>query len=146
MSDIFERVLLLKNLPLFSGVDTEDLRVVAHALQEEMFFKGERMFDMHDNGDRMFVLTGGKVGISIHPDPSRQEFIVERGAGECIGEMGILDDQPRSATIHVLEDTLTLTLEKACLQELIIRYPALALGILRSMSAKLRDASARINS
>ncbi len=145
MSELFERVLLLKQLPLFSGVDTEDLRIVAHALQEEIFFKGERIFDMHDNGDRMFILTSGKVGVSIHPDPARQEFIVERGTGECIGEMGILDDQPRSATVHVLEDTHTLTLEKTRLQELIIRYPALALGILRSMSEKLRDASARIN-
>lgn len=144
MSDIFERVLLLKNLPLFSGVDTEDLRVVARALQEEMFFKGERMFDMYDSGTRMYILTGGKVGVSIHPDPTRQEFIIERGAGECIGEMGILDHQPRSATVHVLEDTPTLTLEKAHLQELIVRYPALALGILRSMSQKLREASARI--
>lgn len=144
MPELFKRVLLLKRLPMFSGVDTEDLRVLAHALQEEMFFKGERMFDMHDNGSRMYILMGGKVGVSIHPDPARQEFIIERGAGECIGEMGILDNKPRSATIHVLEDTPTLTLEKAHLQELIARYPALALGILRSMSQKLREASVRV--
>lgn len=145
MSEIFERVLLLKSLPMFSGVETEDLRVVAYVLQEEIFFKGERIFEIGDQGDHMYVIQSGRVGISIHPDPTRQEFVVERGESDCFGEMGILDEQPRSATVHVIEDTLTLALGRAQLHELITRCPPLALGMLRSISEKLREATLKMN-
>lgn len=130
---------------MFSGVNTEDLRVVAQALEETVYFKGDRVFDINYQGDHMFVILTGKVGISINHDPAVKEFLVTLGPGECFGEMGMLDDQPRSATAHVLEDSKMLALEKARLRALIIQYPELALGMMRSLSLRLRSTNAQIN-
>jgi len=143
MSDIFERVLLLKKSPVFSEVSTEDLRVVAGALEEAAYFVGDRIFDIDDQGDHMYILQSGKIGISIAPDPETREFVAELGPGECFGEMNILDEKPRSATAHVLEDSRLLTLEKARLRGLINQYPELALGMLRGLSLRLRAANIR---
>ena len=143
MADIFERVLLLKKSPIFSEVGTEDLRSVAQLLEEEVFSAGDRIFDINQQGDDMYILMSGKVGISIQEDPVSREFIIELGAGECFGEMGLLDDLPRSATAHVIEDSMILTLGRARLRGLINSYPELALGILRSMSLRLRSANIR---
>ena len=143
MSSPFESIILLKKSSIFSEVNTEDLAVVAKALEEEIFFEGDRIFDIDDHGDHMYIVLSGRVGISITPKDHQPVFIAEMGAGECFGEMGMLDDQPRSASAYVLEDTKALSLEKAKLRGLITRYPELAFGILRSLSLRLRKANLR---
>jgi CRP-like cAMP-binding protein len=139
MTDIFELILLLKSSPVFEQVATEDLRYVAQAMEPESYLAGERIFDINENGDYMYLIKDGRVGISLNPDPARKNFVAELGPGECFGEMNLLDDLPRSATAHVLEDSSLLSLEKGQLKRLIVHYPELALGMLKGLSLRLRD-------
>lgn len=141
MLDLFERILLLKRSVVFSEVDTEDLSVVAKALVDEAYFKGERVFEKGEQGDHMYVIESGKVGISIDDNAGSQRFITVLSPGECFGEMNLLDEQERSATAHVLEDARLLSLEKAQLRGLIQRYPELSLGMLKGLSLRLRNAN-----
>lgn len=141
MSDLFERILLLKESPMFSEVLTEDLRIVAQMLEEESYFTGDRIFDINEHGDHMYILQSGKIGISLNPDPTIKEFVVELGPGECFGEMNMLDELPRSASAHVLQDTSVLSLEKSRLRGLIINYPELSIGMLKGLSLRLRVAN-----
>lgn len=143
MPDLFDRLLLLKQSPVFSMVHTEDLRQVAQALEKQEFFAGERIFEINAQGDYLYILVSGKVGISIDPDSTRMNFIVTLGPGDCFGEMNLLDDQPRSATAHVLEDSTVLALDKSRLRGLILSYPELSIGMLRSLSLRLREANIR---
>jgi CRP-like cAMP-binding protein len=91
----------------------------------------------------MFIIQDGKVGVSIEPDSRIKKFVAEMGPKECFGEMGLFDDQPRSATIHVIEDCTLLSLDKGKLRALVIRHPELALGLLRTLSLRLREANRR---
>jgi len=141
MSDLFERILLLKQSPMFSEVTTEDLRIVAKMLEEENYFTGDRIFDVNEHGDHMYILQHGKIGISLSTDPTKKSFVVELGPGDCFGEMNLLDELPRSASAHVLEDTMVLSLEKSRLRGLIINYPELSIGMLKSLSLRLRTAN-----
>jgi len=92
----------------------------------------------------MYIIETGKIGISIHENPKVKEFHSILEAGECFGEMGVIDEQPRSATAHVLEDALLLVLDKAKLRALCLRYPELALGMMRGLSLRLRDTTRRL--
>ena len=143
MSDLLERILLLKNSTAFNQVKTEDLKVVAQSLEEEKYFAGERVFDIDENGDCMYILKKGRIGISLEKNNNRKQskYVAELGEGECFGEMNLLDDLPRSASAHVLEDSTLLSLEKSRLRGLIINYPELSLGILRGLSLRLRQAN-----
>lgn len=145
MNNFFERILILKKTPLFSEVATEDLRVVVRELSETACFAGERVFDVNDPSDRMYILESGKIGISIHPDPLVKDFISILEPGECFGEMGLFDEQPRSATAHVIEDAMLLYLDKAKLRGLIISYPQLAFGLMRGISLRLRGVNHRLS-
>ena len=145
MSDIFDRILMLKDTPFFSAVNTDDLRVVAQEIEEEAYLAGDRVFDIYDPSDRVYIIQTGKVGISIDEDPSKKEFITTLGERECFGEMGVLDDEPRSATVHVVEDAVLLVLEKSKLRGLLATYPELGLGILRSLTQRLREANRRLS-
>jgi CRP-like cAMP-binding protein len=144
MADLYTRILMLSKAPVFAGVNTEDLRVLARELEVEACFTGERIFDINEPSDRVYVIETGKIGISICPDPKVREFIVTLGPNECFGEMGLFDDKPRSATAHVLEDSTLLALDKAKLRALILRYPEMALGMLRSLSLRLREANRKL--
>jgi len=75
MADLFDRILFLKESSIFSKVTTDDLRHIAQALEEDVFFAGERVFDINDQGDYLYIITEGKIGISIDPDPSKKEYV-----------------------------------------------------------------------
>ena len=144
MADFFDRIVLLKGTPIFCEVATDDLRVVLEEMLEEGYVKGERVFEIRDPSDRMYVVLSGKIGISINRDPKVKAFVAELGPGECFGEMGPIEGAPRSGTAHVLENSLLLYLNKSKLHGLIANYPELALGLLRGMSTRVRQTNAKL--
>ena len=144
MHDLFDRLMLLKRSPMFSMVSTDDLRMVAQALEMQEYFRGDRVFEINQQGDYLYLLVSGRIGISIEQDPSSREFIATLGPGESFGEMNLLDDLPRSATAQVLEDSTVLALEKTRLKRLIQSYPDISIGMLRSLSLRIRELNTRL--
>jgi CRP-like cAMP-binding protein len=138
MSQLFERVLLLTKVPLFAYLRTDQLSRLAPLLEPVAWPKGVRVFDMGDMGLEMYILTSGRIGISVDPDPAKHVFIAELKAGDALGEMALIDNEPRSATAHVLEDTQALALDKERLHGLLLSYPELGIGMLRALSQRLR--------
>ena len=145
MAKIFDRILLLKNSTIFSEVAVEDLQVVAQALDTEFYVKGDRIFDINEQGDRMYMIHTGKIGISTNVNPEVKEFVATLGPGEFFGEMNLLDDLPRSATAYVLEDAELFSIERGKLRNLVINYPELSFGILKSLSMRLRNTNQLLN-
>jgi CRP/FNR family transcriptional regulator, cyclic AMP receptor protein len=141
MSLHFERVLLLTKVPLFACLRTDQLSRLAPLLEPVAWPRGVRVFDMGDIGLELYIITAGRVGISVDPDPSRQAFISELKAGDSLGEMALIDNEPRSATAHVLEDTQALALDNEKFQGLLLSYPELGIGMLRALSQRLRALS-----
>lgn len=144
MRSLLETILLLKKVPYFEQLRTDQLRHVVPVLEPTGWLTGERVFDLGDASAEMYVIVKGRVGVSTHADPTRRDYVIELGAGDCFGEMGILDDQPRSATIHVLEDSEALALAKEKFHGLLLSYPELGIGILRAISRRLRAVSAEL--
>ena len=144
MSLHIERVLLLTNVPLFAYLRTDQLSRVAPLLEPVAWPKGTRIFDMGDIGLEFYIITDGRIGISVDPDPNRLVFINELKAGDSLGEMALIDNEPRSATAHALDDTQALALEKEKLHGLLISYPELSIGMLRALSQRLRALSFKL--
>lgn len=145
MKSFLERLLLLKRSPLFGEVPTEELRMVVEQLSEEACFAGERVFEINDPADQMYIVVDGRIGISLNGEPRPGNFVSVLGPGECFGEMGLLDDGARSASAHVIEDAVLLCLEKDKLRGLMVRHPELAFGLLRALSLRLRAANEMIS-
>ena len=144
MPDLFDRLILLKKSPIFSLVMTDDLRVVAQAMEKQEYFAGDCIFEIGDQGDHLYIIVSGKVGISLESKSSDKSYIATLSSGDCFGEMNLLDDLPRSATAEVIEDTALLSLEKTRLRGLIQSYPDMSVGMLRSLSLRLRDANQKL--
>jgi len=137
MHDLYEKIRLLKQSTIFTEVSTDDLRYVADSMQERIYFKNDHIFDINDNGTEMYIITSGRVGISI--SNNRDDFISTLSSGDSFGEMNLLDGLPRSATALALEETTLLALGKSHLRGLILSYPEISLGILKTLSLRLRE-------
>lgn len=141
MSLHIERVLLLTRVPLFGYLRSDQLNRLAPVLEPVAWSRGERIFGMGDLGFELYIITVGRVGISVDSDPARANFINEIKAGGCFGEMSLVDNEPRSASAYALEDTQALALDKEKLHGLLMSYPELGIGMLRALSQRLRAMS-----
>lgn len=138
MADLYQRVLLLKRTPVFSSVATEDLRVIAQELVEEVYFAGEQIFLVDEPADRFYLIEEGLVGIHLNNQGGEKKYINQLGPGDCFGEMALFDELPRSASADAVVDAKLLSLDKEKLLVILRYYPALGLGIIRALSARVR--------
>jgi CRP/FNR family transcriptional regulator, cyclic AMP receptor protein len=130
-----EKVLFLKSIDLFSQIPGEDLAQVALIATEEAREQGEEIFAEGEAGDALYLVLDGRV--RVHRG-DRQ--IAELGERECFGEMAILDASPRSATVTAVKDTNLLKISREDFQEIMSEKPEIALGIIKVLSHRLRNA------
>jgi CRP/FNR family cyclic AMP-dependent transcriptional regulator len=141
---VIERILLLKRVPFFESLRTDQLRYIAPILEPVVWIRGEHVVLKGDPADTLYIIVSGRIGISLPDDPNSDDFVATLQDGDCFGEMGVLDDLPRSATAHALQDTEALALGKDKLHGLLLSYPELGVGMLRAMSRRLRQADAAL--
>jgi len=130
-----EKVLFLKSIDLFSQIPGEDLAAVALISSEERRDQGEEIFAEGEAGDALYLVLDGKV--RVH---KQDRVIAELGERECFGEMSILDAAPRSATVTTLGDTSLLKITREDFQEIMTEKPEIAMGIIKVLTRRLRDA------
>ncbi len=131
----------LAHVDLFSGLDKKELRHIANSCQERKFSAGTVLMQQGDTGAGLFVLTSGKVKITQAGSPDRaEEDLGTAGAGDVLGEMSLLDDLPRSATVTAVEDTTALLLPIWDFRTSVRSNPEIAVKLLAALSHRLRKA------
>jgi CRP/FNR family cyclic AMP-dependent transcriptional regulator len=96
---------LLKDVDLFAGLDDEELRLVAGICHKREFKGGELLAAEGQHGDLMYVITEGFVEVLLENSPDRgARIIINLGPGQLIGEMAMLDQGPRSASVRAISD------------------------------------------
>ncbi len=135
MISTVEKVLFLKSIDLFSQIPGEDLAQVALISSEENRDQGEEIFAEGESGDALYLVIEGKV--RVH---RQDRVIAELGERECFGEVAILDAAPRSATVTSVTDTSLLKISREDFQEIMAEKPEIAMGIIKVLSRRLRDA------
>src|SRR5689334_10958507 len=103
---------LLRQAELFARLPEPELNKVSRLLKDRRLAQGQLLFRQGDPADALYVVVQGRVRVSAL-DPSGQEKVFAfLGAGDVVGEMGLLTDEPRSATAMAATDTRLLQLRK----------------------------------
>lgn len=131
-----EKVIILKSVSIFSRTPEEVLVDVASVLREVDYRAGETLFDKGDIGTSMYFIVNGRL--RVHDG---DVTVAELGEREIVGELAVLDPQPRSASVTALEDTILLQLDQDALYELMTDRVEVARGIIRVLCHKLRMAN-----
>jgi CRP/FNR family cyclic AMP-dependent transcriptional regulator len=136
-----EPIQLLSGVPLFSGLEREQLADLACRVRQAVFQKGETILQRDEPGDCLYVIHEGKVRIELpsHDGPPVVLRVLERG--EFFGELALLDGKPRSASAVAMETTRTLELRRDDFQEFLRISPQAAIYILAQLAERLRQTS-----
>jgi CRP/FNR family transcriptional regulator, cyclic AMP receptor protein len=135
-----EKILFLKSVPIFTGMTGEELRSLAEIVEEKEFKSGDTIFRENEPGEEMYVIVQGRIQV-FHEEKGSETTIADLGERECLGEMAILDDMPRSASARAEEDTLTLMIHRDEFCELIREEPEVAFGVFRVFTRRIRQAN-----
>jgi HEAT repeat protein len=138
-----ERLLALRKVPLFESLTLDQLDAVDQLAVERDYQPGEVIVRQGEAGDELFMLLEGSVDVLLDHGQPTQERLRTLEAVDYFGEMAILDDQPRSATIVANRPSRLLALAGGSLKELILQMPDIAFEILRILSARVRSAEQR---
>ncbi|MBN2493900.1 MAG: cyclic nucleotide-binding domain-containing protein [Deltaproteobacteria bacterium] len=140
MISTVEKVLFLKSVDLFSQIPGEDLAQVAGIAQEISFEPGELIIQEGEMGDSLYLLVDGEV--LVH---RLTKEITRLGQRESFGEMAILDNEPRSASVSSVTDVTCLKVSRDDFYELMSEKIEIAHGIIRVLTHRLRDANAKLS-
>jgi HEAT repeat protein len=133
-----EKVLYLKAAPVFAGLEGEELAALADIALEKDSSPGEVFFEEGQLAHHLYIIVSGKVEIFRRVGSSERPLAV-LGPRECFGEMAILDDEPRSASIRALEPTVVLKIDRESFREFIQERPQIAFAIFKILSGRLRS-------
>ena len=133
MLSIAERAAFLKETELFTDVSENDLRGVAEVAQEKAFTDDEIIVREGEKGDAVYFIISGQV--SIHKSGVE---IIRRGERECIGEVAVIDDGPRSSSMSSIKDSLLLKISRDDFYQAIEGNAKLLKNVLNIVLAKFR--------
>ena len=128
-----ERVLALKTADMFAGIPDTVLAHIASIMEEIDVSVHDEFIRKGEIGRCMYIIREGRV--AIHDGERR---FAELGPGEVVGEMAVLDPQPRSASATAVEDTVLLRLDKDPFDSVMADHPALAQGVIAVLCRRLR--------
>jgi CRP-like cAMP-binding protein len=133
---------LLQQMPIFGGIGDAALRVLLEPAPTISVAAGAFFFRERDPADCMYVLESGRVEV-LKDWAGRELLLRELGAGDCFGEMALLDLFPRSASVRALDACRALALTPAHLARLfehdVEQFALIQMNIAREMSRRLRE-------
>jgi CRP/FNR family cyclic AMP-dependent transcriptional regulator len=134
----------LSHVDLFANLDKKELQALARGCQERQYSAGTTILSQGDSGVGLYIIKSGKVRILHSSSPDRpDEELATAGAGDVIGEMSLLDDLPRSASIVAVDDVTALLLPIWEFRTTLQSHPDIALKLLSVLSRRLRKAENR---
>lgn len=138
-----ERILLLREVPMFSKLSPEDLEKIAEIAQEQLFLSRSLLCKEGDPGNTLFIIVSGRVDVVIAAGKT-ENVIASREPGEFVGEMAILESMPRSATLRARGDVRVLVIDGDSFNSILLDRPEVAISVLRHISGRVRQLNERI--
>lgn len=138
--------LLLRNVPLFSVLPEGQLGLLTGLVTRKSYPRGTTIISAGDLTDSLFVIISGRLKVMMSDDEGREVILAILGSNEFFGEMGLLDDSPRSASVVALEACELLTLSKRDFKKCLAENFELSMAVMRGLVRRLREADKKIGS
>jgi CRP/FNR family cyclic AMP-dependent transcriptional regulator len=132
---------LIRNVSIFAHLDATTAGALEALGEQREFPAGAIIVGQDDPGDALFVLVQGKVKVALFGKQGREIILsIFKAPGDFFGEMSLLDDEPRSATVVAVEPATLFVLSRAAFRAHVETQPRTALRVLQEISRRLRQA------
>jgi len=139
-------MLLLRNVPLFSALPENQLALLVKEVSRKSYPRGSAIIAAGDTTDSLYVVISGRLKVMISDDEGREVILAILGPNEFFGEMGLIDDHPRSASVVAIEPCEVLALLKRDFKKCLEENFEMAMTVMRNLVKRLREADQKIGS
>jgi len=138
--------LLLRNVPLFAVLTETQLEVLTSVVSRKSFPRGTTIIAAGDMTDSLYVIISGRLKVMMSDDDGGEVILAILGPNEFFGEMGLLDDHPRSASVVAIEPCELLSLSKQNFKKCMAENFEMTMTVMRGIVKRLREADKKIGS
>ena len=138
--------LLLRNVPLFAMLSENQLAVLTSVVSRRSFPRGTMIMAAGDETDSLYLVISGRLKVMMSDDEGREVILSMLGPDEYFGEMGLIDDNTRSASVISVEPCELLVLAKRDFRKCLSENFEMALTVMRGLVKRLREADRKIGS
>ena len=138
-----EEVELLRNIPLFSKIEPSKLKLLAFTSERLTYAQGQDLFLQGDIGDSAYVIMEGSAEVIVDT-PDGPLTVANLGKNDIVGEIAILCDVPRTATVRASSELTTLRISKELFFQLVAEFPQMAVEIMRELATRLERTTAQL--
>ncbi|MSP88617.1 MAG: cyclic nucleotide-binding domain-containing protein [Alphaproteobacteria bacterium] len=131
-----EEVELLRAIPLFAKIEPAKLKLLAFTSERLTYEADQVLFNQGDMGDAAYIVMDGEAAVLINAPQGRIE-VARFKRGDIVGEMAILCDVPRTATVQAVGNLTTLRVSKDLFFHLVTEFPQMAIEIMRELAHRV---------
>ena len=131
-----EEVRLLRNIPLFANIEPSKLKLLAFTSERLTFEAGQALFEQGDEGDAAYIIIGGEADVIVNT-PTGPMTVARMEHNAIVGEIAILCDVPRTATVRAASELVALKISKDVFFRLVMDFPQMAVEIMRELAHRL---------
>ena len=135
-----------EKIGLFAELSEEDRAAIAKLAVNRHFPKNTMVLCEGDNSDCLYVILSGKVKVFLSDEEGKEVTLTHQGEGEYFGELAMLDESPRSASVVTVEDSKLAVISKTAFDKCMENNPGIALKVMRGLARRLRDLTENVRS
>jgi CRP-like cAMP-binding protein len=136
-----EEVELLRNIPMFANIEPSKLKLLAFTSERMTFKSGDNLFKQGEPGDSAYVIIDGEASVIVDT-PKGPLTVAKLKRNDIVGEIAILCDVPRTATVQAASKVEAMVIAKDLFFRLVMEFPQMAVEIMRELARRL-DATNR---
>ena len=137
---------LLRNVPLFSMLSEVQLQLLTQVLSRKAYPKSSTIIAAGDATDAMYIVVSGRLKVFMSDKEGQEVILAILNQGEFFGEMGLIAQAPRSATVTTIEPCELLTITRADFTKCLQGNFDLTMNVIRGLVKRLREADKKIGS
>ncbi len=134
----------LSQIWLFAGLNQTQLESIDSFTFQKSFEPGAVIIEEGETGNGLYIVLSGKVEVLKGLDTPNQVVLGERGPGEVFGEMALLGEWPRTATVRAIDSVECLGIDRWVFLSLLERQPQISINMLQILAQRLRESDARL--
>ncbi len=139
---IDQEVEVLRRIPLFANIEPAKLKLMCFASERITFKEGQSLFEQGDVGDAAYIIVEGTADVIVTNE--KPIVVAQLGKNEIIGEIAILIDVPRTATIRAASELTTLKVTKDLFFRMVTDFPEMGVEIMRVLAQRLEQTTAQL--
>ncbi|WP_408932164.1 CRP-like cAMP-activated global transcriptional regulator GlxR [Corynebacterium sp. YSMAA1_1_D6] len=135
---------ILSRAGIFQGVDPVAVQNLIEQMETVRFPRGTTIFDEGEPGDRLYIITSGKIKLARHAPDGRENLLTVMGPSDMFGELSIFNPGPRTSSAVCVTEVTAATMNSEMLKQWVADHPSIAQQLLRVLARRLRRTNANL--